>query len=289
MRNITRFVFSVALITLTTGCFFRRQFQNAEFDQLLGRGPVAIVPTDEAAASTAFFRHYWTSSATIKHLVAQRGTPEAISVEREFLKPHRLKLYYPAQGQVYLLDQVSGEWLVSGSEPLRQNELELVALQRERAAQTNQHMVQSIVQPVTQVAAQPVAAVALPSSGVAPINSVAQAASTVKPPANIEPPPVPVAAIGSSEQFRGMLKPPSKARVATLTKSSRDTYLHTVTFTTEDLVILADWYTENPTNAASLARSNKRSVKAALIPGQRIAIPRNLMRNPQPLPESMVP
>jgi hypothetical protein len=247
-----RFLQCALLVVSSSACSIHLQRDNEDFDKLCGKGPVLIVSADETALSTSFFRRNWTTSQTIKHLVMQRGTPEAISVEREFLKPHRLKLFYPATGQVYLLDQVGGEWLVAGSEPLERKEFDLVIAQRTKAH-----------------AAGPTA---LPARNTAPVPVSRQ----------------PVAAVAPAE-FRGMLKPPVSAGVATLTTGSDGTFVHTVTFPREDLVTLADWYTDNASNAVVLARSNHRSLQQPLAVGEKIAIPRGLMRNRDPLPEAAVP
>lgn len=252
MRYLARFFLYVLLVAWSVGCSVHVQPDNAEFGKLCGKGPVIIVPTDETALSTAFFRQHWAASESIKHLVTQRGTPEAISLERQFLRPNRLKLFYPAQGQVYLLDQVGGEWLVAGSEPLERADLELVTTQRAKIAQ-----------------APP-------------------AAIRVSEPLPARTQPAPVAAVTQTE-FRGMLKPPNKAAVATLTRTGRNTFVHTVSFPGEDFAILADWYTDDSSNAVSLARANKRNVHARLHVGERVSIPSELLRNPDPLPEAMVP
>lgn len=254
MRYLVRSLLSLLILALNAGCALRVQQGSSEFDKVCGKGPVLIVPTDETAFSTTFFRQHWSTSATIKHLVTQRGTPEAISLEREFLRPNRLKLYYPAQGQVYLLDQVGGEWLVAGSEPLERAELELVVAQRDKLG------IMAVTPPVVRVGGAEV----------------------------IKEERAPVAAVSSAE-FRGMLRPPGAAASATLAKGSNGSYLHTVTFPREDLFVLADWYTEDSSNARLLAQSNKRSVQKALTIGERIAIPRSIMRNATPLPEAMVP
>lgn len=254
MRYLARSFLSLLILGLNTGCAVRVQQGSSEFDKMCGKGPVLIVPTDETTFSTAFFRQHWSTSTTIKHLVTQRGTPEAISLEREFLRPNRLKLYYLAQRQVYLLDQVEDDWLVAGSEPLEREDLELVVAQRNKLGVTG------VPAPVVRVGGPKV----------------------------IKEDNAPVAAVSSAE-FRGMLRPPGAAATATLAKGANGSYLHTVTFPREDFFVLADWYTEDPSNAMILAQANKRTTQKRLVIGERIAIPRAMMRNPAPLPEAMVP
>lgn len=234
------------------GCALRVQPESQEFDTLYGKGPVLIAPTDETVPSTAFFRKNWISSPAIQHLVTQRGTPEAISIEREFLQPNRLRLFYPAQGQVYLLDQIGGEWLVAGSVPLDNRDLDLLAMQRLRRIQSSQTENLGYELQPKKVTTRPLAA-------------------------------------AQQTEFRGMLKPPSKARVARLTRKRDGSLLHTVTFEREDLAVIADWYTGDFSNAADLAQLNRRTHSGRLTIGDQIVIPRRLIENIDPLPEAVVP
>jgi hypothetical protein len=233
------------------------------FDRLRGKGPVLLEPNNDNVASTKFFHETWRSSATIKHLVTQRGTPEAISVEREFLQPNRMKLFYPGQGQVYVLDLHDGEWFVSGSEPMLTSELEHVAGQRAKVMSVAAERMRS-----RSGGAMPISAG--PAVQTSPVDQI------------------PVAHIGSSE-LKGCLKPPSVAGVAKLERSDARTYLHTVTFSGESFTVLADWYTESAGNAGRLAAANRRVSSERLRVGDRIVIPSALMLNPEPLPEAFIP
>jgi hypothetical protein len=131
--RVTRFSIPLLLlVALCSGCSIRSKECGILFDKLRGQGPVLIDHANDSAASTQFFRDTWQSSQTVKHLVLSQGTPEAISVEREFLQPNRLKFFYPTAGEVYILDSREGEWFVAGSEPLATPERELLDRQRAR-------------------------------------------------------------------------------------------------------------------------------------------------------------
>jgi hypothetical protein len=252
-------VVTLLVAMLSSGCALKSRESGALFDRLKGKGPMLIEHQNETVASTVFFRETWRSSAAVKHLVTQRGTPEALSVEREFLKPNRMKLFYPRQGQVYILDLQDGEWLVSGSEPLASADYEQLARSQSEALPD---MIGGSSRPLTRVkpAARPVVTTSVDNHDRVP-----------------------------AAEFRGRLKAPSIARVATLTKRSRDTYAHTVTFRGETLEILADWYGDDPTRKATLGRVNKRNPLEVLHVGETILIPASIMVNSEPLPEAFVP
>lgn len=259
-----RYLVAILAMTLICGCSINlRREEGQTLDKLVGHGPVIIVPNDTRIAATAFFRSSWSSSASIKHLVTQRGTPEALSLEREFLHPNRLKLYYPNDGQVYLLDLVAGEWLVAGSEPLSIEELDLVKLQR------------------SQMRANPIEVGAdwEPQRDKA-IGRELKAAI-------LEPQP---SLVSNGGGLRGMLKAGGAAGVAKLRRGEAgfDTFIHTVSFRGESFRLLADWYLEDDNLASTLAEVNKGSLGGELRPGEEVLIPASLIRNTDPLPEAVV-
>jgi hypothetical protein len=127
---MTRSHFFLVLVALTSGCAVQQRETGALFDQLRGRGPLIIDVANETGPSTQFFRDNWKGSTAIKQLVLTRGAPDALSVEREFLQPNRLKLFYPSQGEVFILDSVDGEWFVAGTEPVQVEDLKALRDQR---------------------------------------------------------------------------------------------------------------------------------------------------------------
>ncbi len=245
---------TLVVASLLVGCSIQSRECGVLFEKLKGQGPVLIDPSNTTVTSTRFFRDTWQASPSVQHLVTSRGTPDAISVEREFLQPNRLKFFYPTAGQVYILDDHEGDWFVTGSEPLANTDLELLNQQRDVRAKR----------------AVGDAAPVLPALR----------------PAVVEQAPV---AKAQSGDFRGRLKPPSQAGEAGLSKQNDRGFIHTVSFPGEDFALLADWYTENSANAAKLARANKKSPGQVLHPGDQIVIPAALMLNPAPLPEAIVP
>jgi hypothetical protein len=131
---MNRSPFFLVLVALTSGCAVQQRETGALFDQLRGRGPLIIDAANETGPSTRFFRDNWQGSTAIKQLVSTRGAPDALSVEREFLQPNRLKLFYPSQGEVFILDSVDGEWFVAGIESVQDEDLKVLQDQRAQKA-----------------------------------------------------------------------------------------------------------------------------------------------------------
>lgn len=250
--NFARGLIALTVAFVGSGCAIRMQPSNPIFDQVAGRGPMLLVSSDGALPSVRFFEENRMESASLGRLVERQGAPEAISVEREFLRPTKLKLFYPSQNQVYILSREDGQWFVIGSEPFSDADSEALQKQRVKRAQAASEMI-------------------VPTT-------------TASSPMEVRP-----VAHALSDDFRGRLKPPSKAEVADLSKTSSGDYVHRVSFAGETLFTIAEWYTDDGANARALVAASKRAARQPLRIGDRIVIPRRLMTNTAPLPEAVVP
>lgn len=232
------------------------QPSNQTFDQVAGRGPLLLVAADASLASNRFFEEHRGASSSLGWLVETQGVPEAISVEREFLQPTKLKLLYVNKGQVYVLTRQEGQWFVVGSEEISDGDIESIQKQKIKRMQVTGGM-------GTRPAGVPGSLDVVPDT---------------KPVAHL-----------SGGDFRGRLKPPTPAREAVLIRGRDGNYVHHVSFEGEDMVTLAEWYTDDATNAKALSVANRSRRGESLRLGERIVIPAALMTNPHPLPEAMVP
>jgi hypothetical protein len=237
------------------GCSLRIQQSVPQLDRVAGKGPLLLIRSDDTNSANQFFMDTLGSSEALRLLVREHGAPDAISLEREFLQPTRLRLFYSSQSQVYVCVNQDGRWFVVGVEPPSDADTESLGKQRLKQSQT-------------------VAELNTPPQAPAPLVSA--------------PVTAPVARVIEVSDFRGQLKPPALAGVAPLSRGSRG-YIHQVSFAGETLYSLADWFTEDPRNAVALARSSQREITTPLHMGDRIVIPESLMRNPEPFPEALAP
>jgi hypothetical protein len=67
-----------------------------------------------------------------------------------------------------------------------------------------------------------------------------------------------------------------------------DVYVHTVQWPRESFTVIAKWYTGDPENWRILARSNPTINYRFVRIGDKIRIPRQLMKTFEPLPKSFV-
>ena len=255
-RTLAVPLFTLFLFMLTMcGCSLKIQQSVPQVDRVAGKGPLLLIRSDETNSANQFFMDTLGSSEALRLLVREHGAPDAISLEREFLQPTRLRLFYSSQSQVYVCVNQDSRWFVVGVEQPSEADVESLGKQRLKQSQT-----------------------------VAELNTSPQA----PPPLVAAPVTAPLARLIEVSDFRGQLKPPALAGVAPLSRGSRG-YIHQVSFAGETLYSLADWFTEDPKNAAVLARSSRRQITAPLRMGDLIVIPDALMRNPEPFPEALVP
>jgi len=76
----------LSAITLC-GCSLKIQHSVPQFDRVAGKGPLLLIRSDESNAANQFFIDTLGASEALRLLVREHGTPDAISVEREFLQP----------------------------------------------------------------------------------------------------------------------------------------------------------------------------------------------------------
>ena len=146
----------LSAITLC-GCSLKIQQSVPQFDRVAGKGPLLLIRSDESNAANQFFIDTLGASEALRLLVREHGTPDAISVEREFLQPTKLKLFYSSQSQVYVCVNQDGRWYVVGVEQPSNADSESLGKQRLKLPQTVAEAQQPTTAPATIVAA-PVAA-----------------------------------------------------------------------------------------------------------------------------------
>jgi hypothetical protein len=119
------------LVSLSlNACSIHMHPSNANFDKIAGKGPLTLISSDETQPSRQFFVEHLGDSESLRQLVSERGMPEAISVEREFLHATLLKLFYPKDGRMYVCTRQEGHWMVLGAEPISASDIEKLNKQR---------------------------------------------------------------------------------------------------------------------------------------------------------------
>jgi len=100
------------------------------------------------------------------------------------------------------------------------------------------------------------------------------------PPARPEPVPAP-----SKPERR---EPAPKAKVEVKLKAPEGSYVHTVKWNGETVALIAGWYTGNVENWKTLAQANPKINANRIFAGNKILIPKNLLKTREPMPKEFV-
>jgi len=223
------------------------------YDRLSGRGPIVLGDDNPYLPANAFFQEQLKGSRALARFVEANGEPTAMSLERKLYRKTRLGLFYADAGREHIFVRGIDDWQLERSvaiSPDDQQSLSVQLAQSGRLAQVLRY--------------QP-----------SPDAEVSVAEATIQPSPDAE--------------LRGRLKPPESAGEARLTRLPNGNYEHRVTFPGETLRVIAEWYAEDPGAAGAIAVASGRSGGDPLRIGDRITIPKRLMRNVQPLPEAALP
>ena len=245
-------VFTQFLVFSQLGCVAGPPTVSPLYDRLSGRGPILLGDDNPHLAANAFYKEQVRGSPTLKDFVSHNGEPAAISLERRLYRATRLSFYYIDRQQVVTFKRWALDWEAEPASPISADDRQSLALQ---LSQTGG------------------------DAGLTKRARVSASTTTQQ---------TSVASLGGGE-LRGRLRAPETAQEARFVRLPNGNYEHRVTFQGETFRVIAEWYTEDALNAGAIAAASGRKPSALLALGQVVTIPKNLMRNVQPLPEAAVP
>lgn len=258
---------------------------------------MALSQRNPYIAGNLFVAREMEHSRVFEGFIRNRGTPDAVEVKEGYLRPLRVYLFYLTEGEAYLFEERSGDWIVRGPEHIPPQMMRSflniqpsggaapLAFERSTdtqslpAANTEQaEDVRSLRRvPTRSELARKRPAVrtgdALPPGE---NRAVEPRAVPARPPAPRTPPPrTPATAPPAPSGNRGE-------------ESSSGDVIHRVTLPGENLRAIAQWYTGDANNTGRIARINGIERVDTLRSGQTIRIPRYLLRTTEPLPPSAI-
>jgi hypothetical protein len=220
--------------------------------RLNGRGPVLLASDNPYLPANRLLEDEVKASDAMREFVDRRGQPSAIGVTKGIFKKPEIQLYYPEEGEVYSFKRKSGDWFTVGPEEISSEDRNVLA--------TN--------------------AFSLSDKSASGSGDVS---------ANLEE-----RIVGHLEQepeiatARASMRPLPHIRYAHFKRLPNGSYIHTVTFSGETLAVLADWYTGKRAQASRLHTARKVGPTTPLTRGVTVTIPKELLRNKNPLPEAAV-
>ena len=251
--------FMVVALTLA-GCSMSSQTSSPLYERLSSRGPVVLGLDNPYLPANLFLEEQIKESVAIRRLVQEQGRPTAVGIDRRLFRTTRITLYYSDDNESFTMTRWGRDWNVE--EPSAISPSDRDSIVQQLALSDELHHPRNPQYFIT----PPVARASLRSA-----------------------PVVSGRAPEERRELRGRLKSPQQAAEAELSRLTNGNYRHTVTFRGETLRLIAEWYTEDPANAAALATASNRSTEQVLKIGEAITIPRRLMRNATPLPEARLP
>ncbi len=275
IRNIAcRLLFASSFVLSPfIGCSFSSEYSLHR--QLSNQGIVAVSNDNPYVVSNVLLTREAEKSQTLRGFLEFRGNPTALAVRKEFLEDYKIDLYYLDKQETYTISDAGVESIILGpqiiTEPL------LSSLKRTFPAPLSPVTLSKIESTRKEVTTF-VKNADLPRAKGYDDRAILH---EVK---NDMVAPQKEKFDFASQVMQSTQTPPIKR---TETSSSGD-LTHKVTFPGETLRLISFWYTGDPTNAERLSRINALEDPNLLSLGQEILIPRYLLTNLKPLPETEV-
>ena len=260
---ILRLAFVMALICNCACSLSKNDYLEKRLTNI---GPIALSPQNPYLGPNLYITRAAEKSPLLKGFIEHRGEPEAIELQSGFFEPEKLYLYYLDKRQGYLLERKNKatEWFIRG--PERMAPQILLSLNSAGARAKQNQPKEADRQAALNREDQNRESSALKS----------HREPTANMPAKVRPSSKPTPVIPQ-------LKQKTKEKQASLEISNSGDIIHRVSFSGETLRIIANWYTKKADNADRIARINDIKKPNVLQMGQRVRIPRYLLKNESPL------
>jgi hypothetical protein len=83
-------------------------------DRIKNRGPVGVSITNPYLVANKYLEYQKRNSAEISQFLKRRGYPAALEIQKPLLASSTVYLYYPENGEYFILEQESEQFQVTG-------------------------------------------------------------------------------------------------------------------------------------------------------------------------------
>lgn len=83
-------------------------------DRIKNRGPVAISSSNPYIVANQYLDYQKEISVNIAQFLNSRGSPAAIEIQKPLFDTTKTYIYYPENGEYYILTELSEDWSVAG-------------------------------------------------------------------------------------------------------------------------------------------------------------------------------
>lgn len=301
---------SVLLLLLSTvilvGCSSIETRPNAELlNHLTNQGPIKLSTDNPFLAGNLFLAKEMEVSQDLAGFINHRGSPTVLEIEDNLWGGLNLTFYYPKDNQHFTLRPIKDSWIINGPFPIegsvsaatqleedskpdpsgnesmrarpilleQQAERGLSAPQAALVSYNNTSPVKPMITSVTARQSK--------TKGYESVLPEGQAAGESKPDLEIDNPNQ-----DKNQERITNLKAIQKQLTGSLAElTPKGDLVHHVSLPQEDLELIVEWYTHDPSNSAPIARINKLTPKTPLKEGESLIIPSYFVKNKKRLSE----
>ena len=277
---------AVLLTSAGVGCATSLSPTTPLLDRLDGRGPVTLSRDNPFLPADRIFEQELASSEVIKEFVDQQGKPAALSIDKGLLNSTTMTFYYPGKEEFYTLKPSGGDWEVSGPDIMFPDEAQAMLSELGQAVPRSEKSEGKNVSHGHGLSGSHHATLGRSNGALSSLDTISARA-------RLQPEKIGSQAsatksksvVGTtSVSVGGKSSAPTKATIRRLANGSLE---HTVTFSRESLNSIAKWYTGSPKNATAIAKWNKLKVNHQLKIGEKIVIPKQLLKTSAPMTAGM--
>lgn len=294
--------FSVLTILFTlNACGFLGASNNLD-EQLANQGPIPLSADNPYVGTNYYLAQQMEKNAQLRGFIKHQGTPDAIEIRARLFRSLRVYLFYLDKHEAFLLEESNGDWIILGPERIPQS----ILVNFDRMTPVGRHAPLSTSKKasgkVTKDDEESISTLSwgedktLPTVEQAKVSELPPPVRAAKQSAKKADKPVAKVKTSAADSKIAPLPPASKnaspevidelSEVSNVDESPSGDIIHHVSFPGETLRIIAEWYTGDKNNANRLTRINEIAKPETLQLGQRIRIPRYLLKTMAPLPRS---
>ena len=103
----------LTLVILLASCSLNLQ-PAMLLDRIKNRGPVAISASNPYLVANQYLEYQRENSIEVSQFLSSRGSPAALEIQKPFLGDAAFFLYYPENGEYFIMNEGIDGWLVGG-------------------------------------------------------------------------------------------------------------------------------------------------------------------------------
>lgn len=255
--------------------------------QLKNEGPLLLSTANPYVAPNLFLAQERKSNPVIAGFMKIAGTPEAIEIKKGFLGSTELFFYYLKSKESYSFKEADGNWLITGPTPVPP--YVLVKFLDNRDTPTKPLLLD---EPPLDTENKKEQEKKQDDKLLPHLHEVPKAVEKVIELKSENEDTAPTEELSAADRFAEMEQTDQAVEEAseeleeqTASESNSGDIVHVVKYPGETLRMLASWYTDRPDNAGRIARINSIRNPNLLMIGQKIRIPRYLLKTSKVMTE----